>query len=218
MTSLSSLLKGGLLLPIIQAEQPAQAVAIAKAMQQGGVTAVEVVLRTAAALDCISAIRTEVPELLTGAGTILSAKDAVNAKAAGAQFLVSPASTPDLLKAMINTELALAPGVATPSEMAMALEMGLTELKFFPAHLAGGIEMLKALAGIFQQVKFCPTGGVHLNNLADFLALPNVFVAGGSWLSPKDLVLQQNWAAITELTRQSVAIAEQSRVRHSQVA
>lgn len=218
MTSLSSLLKGGLLLPIIQAEQPAQAVAIAKAMQQGGVTAVEVVLRTAAALDCISAIRTEVPELLTGAGTILSAKDAVNAKAAGAQFLVSPASTPDLLKAMINTELALAPGVATPSEMVMALEMGLTELKFFPAHLAGGIEMLKALAGIFQQVKFCPTGGVHLNNLADFLALPNVFVAGGSWLSPKDLVLQQNWAAITELTRQSVAIAEQSRVRHSQVA
>jgi len=218
MNSLSSLLKGGLLLPIIQAEQPAQAVAIAKAMQQGGVTAVEVVLRTAAALDCISAIRAEVPELLTGAGTILSAKDAVNAKAAGAQFLVSPASTPDLLKAMINTELALAPGVATPSEMAMALEMGLTELKFFPAHLAGGIDMLKALAGIFQQVKFCPTGGVHLNNLADFLALPNVFVAGGSWLSPKDLVLQQNWAAITDLTRQSVAIAEQSRVRHSQVA
>ncbi|MBU0911772.1 MAG: bifunctional 4-hydroxy-2-oxoglutarate aldolase/2-dehydro-3-deoxy-phosphogluconate aldolase [Gammaproteobacteria bacterium] len=218
MNSLSSLLKGGLLLPIIQAEQPAQAVAIAKAMQQGGVTAVEVVLRTAAALDCISAIRAEVPELLTGAGTILSAKDANNAKAAGAQFLVSPASTPDLLKAMMNTELALAPGVATPSEMAMALEMGLTELKFFPAHLAGGIEMLKALAGIFQQVKFCPTGGVQLNNLAEFLALPNVFVAGGSWLSPKDLVLQQNWAAITEITRQSVAVAEQSRVRHSQVA
>lgn len=218
MTSLSSLLKGGLLLPIIQAEQPAQAVAIAKAMQQGGVTAVEVVLRTAAALDCISAIRAEVPELLTGAGTILSAKDAINAKAAGAQFLVSPASTPELLKAMINTELALAPGVATPSEMAMALEMGLTELKFFPAHLAGGIDMLRALAGIFQQVKFCPTGGVQLNNLADFLALPNVFVTGGSWLSPKDLVQQQHWAAITELTRQSVAVAEQSRVRHSQVA
>lgn len=218
MTSLSSLLKGGLLLPIIQAEQPAQAVAIAKAMQQGGVTAVEVVLRTAAALDCISAIRAEVPELVTGAGTILSAKDATNAKAAGAQFLVSPASTPELLKAMINTELALAPGVATPSEMAMALEMGLTELKFFPAHLAGGIDMLKALAGIFQQVKFCPTGGVQLNNLADFLALPNVFVAGGSWLSPKELVQQQHWAAITELTRQSVAVAEQSRVRHSQVA
>jgi 2-dehydro-3-deoxyphosphogluconate aldolase/(4S)-4-hydroxy-2-oxoglutarate aldolase len=218
MTSLSSLLKGGLLLPIIQAEQPAQAVAVAKAMQQGGVTAVEVVLRTAAALDCISAIRAEVPELLTGAGTILSAKDANNAKAAGAQFLVSPASTPDLLKAMMNTELALAPGVATPSEMAMALELGLTELKFFPAHLAGGIEMLKALAGIFQQVKFCPTGGVHLNNLAEFLALPNVFVAGGSWLSPKDLVQQQNWAAITELTRQSVAVAEQSRVQHSRVA
>jgi 2-dehydro-3-deoxyphosphogluconate aldolase/(4S)-4-hydroxy-2-oxoglutarate aldolase len=218
MTSLSSLLKGGLLLPIIQADQPAQAVAVAKAMQQGGVTAVEVVLRTAAALDCISAIRAEVPQLLTGAGTILSAKDAINAKAAGAQFLVSPASTPDLLKAMINTELALAPGVATPSEMAMALELGLTELKFFPAHLAGGIEMLKALAGIFQQVKFCPTGGIQLSNLAAFLALPNVFVAGGSWLSPKDLVQQQNWAAITELTRQSIAVAEQSRVKHNQVA
>lgn len=218
MTSLSPLLKGGLLLPIIQAEQPEQAVAIAKAMQQGGVTAVEVVLRTAAALECISAIRAEVPQLLTGAGTILSAKDANNAKVAGAQFLVSPASTPELLKAMINTELALAPGVATPSEMAMALELGLTELKFFPAHLAGGIEMLKALSGIFQQVQFCPTGGVHLSNLADFLALPNVFVVGGSWLSPKEWVQQQNWNAITELTRQSVAVAEQSRVRHNRVA
>jgi 2-dehydro-3-deoxyphosphogluconate aldolase/(4S)-4-hydroxy-2-oxoglutarate aldolase len=218
MTSLSSLLKGGLLLPIIQAEQPQQAVAIAKAMQQGGVTAVEVVLRTAAALDCISAIRSEVPELLTGAGTILSAADARNAKAAGSQFLVSPASTPDLLKAMLATELALAPGVATPSEMAMAIEMGLTELKFFPAHLSGGVEMLKALSGIFQKVKFCPTGGVQLNTMAQFLALPNVFVVGGSWISPKDLVQQQNWEAITELTRQSVVVAEQSRVRHSQVA
>jgi 2-dehydro-3-deoxyphosphogluconate aldolase/(4S)-4-hydroxy-2-oxoglutarate aldolase len=119
---------------------------------------------------------------------------------------------------MLATELALAPGVATPSEMAMAIEMGLTELKFFPAHLSGGVEMLKALSGIFQKVKFCPTGGVQLNTMAQFLALPNVFVVGGSWISPKDLVQQQNWEAITELTRQSVVVAEQSRVRHSQVA
>jgi 2-dehydro-3-deoxyphosphogluconate aldolase/(4S)-4-hydroxy-2-oxoglutarate aldolase len=96
--------------------------------------------------------------------------------------------------------------------------MGLTELKFFPAHLSGGVEMLKALSGIFQKVKFCPTGGVQLNNMAQFLALPNVFVVGGSWISPKDLVQQQNWAAITELALLSVQQAEQSRIQQHKVA
>ncbi|MBU1311222.1 MAG: keto-deoxy-phosphogluconate aldolase, partial [Gammaproteobacteria bacterium] len=104
------------------------------------------------------------------------------------------------------------PGVATPSEIAMAYEFGLREVKFFPAHLSGGIEMLKALSGVFQQVKFCPTGGIGQHNLADFLALPNVFIAGGSWLTPTSLVKSQQWAQITELAAQATRIANQLKV------
>lgn len=209
MTALSSLLQGPALLPIIQADTPAQAVHIATAMQQGGISAVEVVLRTSAALDAISAIRQQCPQLLVGAGTVLSKADAENCKNAGAQFLVSPASTPTLLQAMMDTGLAMAPGVSTSSEVAMALEMGLTELKFFPAHLSGGTEMLKALSGIYQQVRFCPTGGIGQHNLADYLALSNVFVVGGSWISPAALVKAGQWQEITTLASAAVTVANQ---------
>lgn len=208
---LSSVVKGPALLPIIQADTPDEAVAIAKAMADGGIGSVEVVLRTRQALAAITAIRSALPDLLVGAGTILSADDANACKAAGAQFLVSPASTPALLEAMINTGLPLAPGVATPSEIALAYEYGLREVKFFPAHLSGGIEMLKALSGVFQQVKFCPTGGIGQHNLAEFLALPNVFVAGGSWISPAAMVKAQQWGQITALAAQATAIANTTK-------
>lgn len=206
---LSSVVKGPALLPIIQADTPEEAVAIAKALADGGIGSVEVVLRTRQALAAIRAIRAELPELLVGAGTVLSADDANACKDAGAQFLVSPASTPKLLEAMIATGLPLAPGVATPSEIALAYEYGLREVKFFPAHLSGGIEMLKALSGVFQQVRFCPTGGIGQHNLADFLALPNVFVAGGSWLTPATLVKNKQWQQISELAAAATAIAKQ---------
>lgn len=208
---LSSVVKGPALLPIIQADTPDEAVSIAKAMADGGIGSVEVVLRTRQALAAITAIRSALPDLLVGAGTILSADDANACNAAGAQFLVSPASTPALLEAMINTGLPLAPGVATPSEIALAYEYGLREVKFFPAHLSGGIEMLKALSGVFQQVKFCPTGGIGQHNLAEFLALPNVFVAGGSWISPAAMVKAQQWGRITELAAQATAIANTTK-------
>ncbi|MGP9801846.1 bifunctional 4-hydroxy-2-oxoglutarate aldolase/2-dehydro-3-deoxy-phosphogluconate aldolase [Rheinheimera sp. NSM] len=206
---LSSVIRGPALLPIIQADTPHEAVAIAKALADGGVGSVEVVLRTRQALAAITAIRTALPDLLVGAGTILSAADANACKDAGAQFLVSPASTPKLLEAMIDTGLPLAPGVATPSEIAMAYEYGLREVKFFPAHLSGGIEMLKALSGVFQQVKFCPTGGIGQHNLAEFLALKNVFVVGGSWLTPANLVKAQQWSQITALAAEATATARQ---------
>ncbi|MDX3772966.1 bifunctional 4-hydroxy-2-oxoglutarate aldolase/2-dehydro-3-deoxy-phosphogluconate aldolase [Chromatiaceae bacterium AAb-1] len=209
MSALSAIIKGPALLPIIQAETPEEAVAIAGALRDGGIGSVEVVLRTRQALAGITAIRNAFPDLLVGAGTILSAADANAAKEAGSQFLVSPASTPALLEAMINTGLPLAPGVATPSEIAMACEFGLREVKFFPAHLSGGIEMLKALSGVFQQVRFCPTGGIGQNNLADFLSLKNVFVAGGSWLSPASLVKARAWSDISALAAEAVTIARQ---------
>ncbi len=209
MSALSTILQGPALLPIIQADTPTEAVAIANAMYRGGIGSVEVVLRTVKALDCISAIRMHIPQLLVGAGTILSKADAQAAKNAGAQFLVSPASTPKLLQAMLDTDLPLAPGVSTPSEIALAIEMGLTELKFFPANLSGGSAMLKALSGIFQQVRFCPTGGISQQNLSEYLALKNVFVVGGSWVSPAKAVAEQDWALITELSRQATALALQ---------
>lgn len=209
MSALSHVLQGPALLPIIQAEVPSTAVAIARAMQQGGIGSVEVVLRTPKALDCISAIRSALPELLVGAGTILSAADAQAAKDAGAQFLVSPASTPKLLQAMLDTGLALAPGVSTPSEIALALEMGIHELKFFPANLSGGSTMLKALSSIFQQVRFCPTGGISQQNLAEYLALPNVFVVGGSWISLGSAIASGDWAQITALSQQACSLARQ---------
>ena len=208
-TTLSSVIKGPALLPIIQADTPHEAVAIAKALADGGIGSVEVVLRTRQALAAITAIRTALPDLLVGAGTVLSAADANACKAAGAQFLVSPASTAKLLGAMLASGLPFVPGVATPSEIAMAQEYGLREVKFFPAHLSGGIEMLKALSGVFQQMKFCPTGGIGQHNLADFLVLPNVFVAGGSWLTPASMVQTQQWSQITALAAAATAIARQ---------
>lgn len=209
MSALSKVLQGPALLPIIQAETPTEAVAIAKAMYAGGISSVEVVLRTAKALDCISAIRAQLPDLLVGAGTILSKADAQAAKDAGSQFLVSPASTPKLLQAMLDTALPLAPGVSTPSEIALAVEMGINEVKFFPANLSGGTPMLKALSGIFQQVRFCPTGGISQQNLAEYLSLSNVFVVGGSWVSPAKAVAEKDWALITELSRQASVLALQ---------
>ncbi len=207
MKALSTLLNGSPLLPIIQTEQPEQAVAIAAAMRDGGVKAVEVVLRTPKALDAISAIRAALPDLLVGAGTVLNAEQAQACSWAGAQFLVSPAATTKLLEAMLATGLPLAPGVQTVTEMANVHEMGLTELKFFPAHLSGGPGLLSAVRTILPKVQFCPTGGIGINNLADYLALPNVFVVGGSWLTPAAALLSGDYDTIRQLTAQSLQIA-----------
>lgn len=207
MKALSTLLNGSPLLPIIQTEQPEQAVAIAAAMRDGGVKAVEVVLRTPKALDAISAIRAALPDLLVGAGTVLNAEQAQACSWAGAQFLVSPAATTKLLEAMLATGLPLAPGVQTVTEMANVHEMGLTELKFFPAHLSGGPGLLSAVRTILPKVQFCPTGGIGINNLADYLALPNVFVVGGSWLTPAAALRSGDYDTIRQLTAQSLQIA-----------
>lgn len=221
MTSLASLLAGSPLLPIIQTAEAADAVAIAKAMQAAGIRAVEVVLRTPSAVDSIRAIKQQCPGLLVGAGTILSAEQASACQAAGAEFLVSPASPEPLLRAMMATGLPLAPGVSTATEMAAAAALGLTELKFFPAHLSGGSAMLQAVQSIYPQVKFCPTGGIGLNNLAEYLALPNVFVVGGSWLTPKPagraLQSEAYLSAVYDQCLHSLAVAAdlQSDLRQS---
>src|SRR5450830_1068830 len=188
-------------IPVIVLNDVAHAVPMARALVAGGIRMLEVTLRTAQALACIEAIAKQVPEAVVGAGTVRTKADAQAAAMAGARFAVSPGYTPAVGQACRDVGLALLPGVATGSEIMQALEAGFTELKFFPALQAGGPAMLKAWSGPFFDVKFCPTGGVTLQNAPDLLALPNVLCVGGSWLVPADALAQGDWARITQLAR-----------------
>jgi 2-dehydro-3-deoxyphosphogluconate aldolase/(4S)-4-hydroxy-2-oxoglutarate aldolase len=193
-------------IPVIVLNDVAHAVPLARALLAGGIRMLEVTLRTAQALPCIEAIARAVPEAVVGAGTVRSRADAQAAAMAGARFAVSPGYTPALGQACRDVGLALLPGVATGSEIMMAQEDGLTELKFFPAMQAGGPALLKAWSGPFTDVRFCPTGGVTLQNASDFLALSNVVCVGGSWLVPSDALAQGDWARITDLARATHAL------------
>ncbi|HSI49243.1 MAG TPA: bifunctional 4-hydroxy-2-oxoglutarate aldolase/2-dehydro-3-deoxy-phosphogluconate aldolase [Ideonella sp.] len=197
----------GPVIPVIVIDNLADAVPLAQALVAGGVKVLEVTLRTPVALQAIEAMVKAVPGAIVGAGTIRSADDARAAKAAGAVFGVSPGYTPEVGAACRELALPLLPGVATASEVMMAQADGLRFLKFFPATAAGGIPMLKALAGPFPDVVFCPTGGISLQTAPDFLALPNVKVCGGSWLTPADAVKAGDWARITRLAQEASALA-----------
>ena len=194
-------------IPVIVLNDPTHAVPLARALVAGGIRMLEVTLRTKVALACIEAIAREVPEAVIGAGTVRSAADAQAAAMAGARFAVSPGYTHAVGKACHDLGLALLPGVATGSEIMMAQEDGYTALKFFPALQAGGAAMLKAWHGPFNDVKFCPTGGVTAQNAREFLALPNVACVGGSWLTPADALAAQDWARVTRLASEAAALS-----------
>ncbi len=193
-------------IPVIVLSDVAHAVPMARALVEGGIRMLEVTLRTPQALACIEAIAKAVPEAVVGAGTVRSKADAQAAANAGARFAVSPGYTSALGAACRELGLPLLPGVATGGEIMAAQEDGFSALKFFPAIQAGGCAMLKAWSGPFFDVKFCPTGGISLQNAADFLALPNVLCVGGSWLVPPDAMAQGDWARITTLAREAVAL------------
>ena len=193
-------------IPVIVLSDVAHAVPMARALVAGGIRMLEVTLRTPQALACMEAIAKEVPEAVVGAGTVRSAADAAAAAKAGAQFAVSPGYTRTVGQACRDQGLSLLPGVATGSEIMMAQEDGYTELKFFPALQAGGPAMLKAWAGPFFDVKFCPTGGVTPQNARELLALPNVACVGGSWLVPGDALAQGDWARIEALAREATQL------------
>ena len=197
--------------PLIQADEAGVAVKIAQALVDGGLTVVEVVMRTDAALQCLQAIATDVPGAVAGAGTVLGGAQARAAADAGARFLVSPGLHEDVVAAAFKRGLPLYPGVATATEAQRAWNMGLRLLKFFPAAQAGGIPMIRALASVFRDLRFMPTGGVSAANLADYLAIPQVFACGGSWLTPADAIDGGDFRAITELARKAVAIARSAR-------
>ena len=194
-------------IPVIVLSDVAHAVPLARALVAGGIRMLEVTLRTPQALQCIEAIARDVPDAVAGAGTIRSAADAQASVLAGAKFGVSPGYTSAVGKACRELGLPLLPGVATGSEIMMAQEDGYQQLKFFPAMQAGGLAMLKAWQGPFGDVTFCPTGGVHAGNAAEFLALSNVACVGGSWIVPTDAIQQGDWARIEQLAREATQLA-----------
>lgn len=196
----------GPVIPVIVLEREADAVPLARALVEGGVRVLEVTLRTPAALACISAIARAVPQAVVGAGTVRSAADARAARDAGAAFAVSPGYTAEVGAACRELALPLLPGVATASEVMGASADGHRFLKFFPATAAGGLPMLKALAGPFADIAFCPTGGITAESAPQFLALPNVRVVGGSWLTPADALAAGDWSRITALARAAAAL------------
>ncbi|MFJ6988689.1 MULTISPECIES: bifunctional 4-hydroxy-2-oxoglutarate aldolase/2-dehydro-3-deoxy-phosphogluconate aldolase [unclassified Streptomyces] len=188
-------------LPVVVVADAADAVPLARALVAGGLPAIEVTLRTPAALDAVRAIAAAVPEAVVGAGTVLTPGQVAECRAAGARFLVSPGWTDTLLAALRGSGLPFLPGVSTASEVVALLERGVREMKFFPARAAGGTAYLRSLAGPLPQARFCPTGGIGADDAAEYLALPNVGCVGGSWMVPPEAVAARDWARVEELAR-----------------
>jgi 2-dehydro-3-deoxyphosphogluconate aldolase/(4S)-4-hydroxy-2-oxoglutarate aldolase len=197
-------------IPVIVLDDARHAVPLARACVAGGVALLEVTLRTRAGLDAIRRIAAEVPDAVVGAGTVVARSDVARVAAAGARFVVMPGFDRSIAAAARDAGLPPMPGVMTPSEVMAALGEGLSFLKFFPAQAAGGVSMLRALAGPFPNVAFCPTGGIDARTATDYLALPNVFAVGGSWMTPAAAIARQDWAAVTTLARAAASLPRAS--------
>lgn len=206
MNSLLQLADHGPVIPVIVVDDLAHAVPLAEALVEGGVRVLEVTLRTPVALQAIEAMARAVPAAIVGAGTLRTAADAQAVKDAGAAFAVSPGFTESLSAACRERGLPLLPGVSSASEVMRASDAGHRFLKLFPATAVGGVGLLKGLAGPFPDIAFCPTGGITPETAPQFLALPNVKVCGGSWLTPKDALQAGDWARITRLAREASAL------------
>ncbi len=193
--------------PLVQATDPEVAVQTANALAAGGITIVEVVFRTAEALQCLTAVARKCEDIIVGAGTVLDVTQAEAAIEAGARFIVSPGLDEAVVKLAIAKRVDVFPGVSTATEALRAWNLGLRTVKFFPAGLAGGPAMIKALGSVFATMQFMPTGGVSAANLADYLALPSVIACGGSWLTPKDSVVAGDFEKITNLAIEALEIA-----------
>jgi 2-dehydro-3-deoxyphosphogluconate aldolase/(4S)-4-hydroxy-2-oxoglutarate aldolase len=190
-------------IPVLTIERVADAVPLARALAAGGLPVIEVTLRTQAALDAARAIAAEVPEAVLGIGTVTEAPDIRLALAAGARFLVSPGTPPDLAAALAKAPVPALPGCATVSEAMALAAHGFSVVKFFPAEAAGGAAFLKSIAAPLPNLKFCPTGGIDLRNAQAYLALPNVVAIGGSWVAPKEAIEAGDFSRITALAREA---------------
>jgi 2-dehydro-3-deoxyphosphogluconate aldolase/(4S)-4-hydroxy-2-oxoglutarate aldolase len=207
MADASDVLRISPVIPVVTIEDPQDAVPLARALADGGVKIIELTLRTDSALTSLKLIAEEVPEILVGAGTILTPGQADAAVSAGAQFLVSPGVTPGLLSHMLTLDVPVLPGVATVGEVMAVLESGLDTMKFFPAGPAGGPAYLAAIGAPIPHVRFCPTGGISLATAPDYLKLRNVSCVGGSWLTPAAAVAAKDWDAVTSLAREAATLS-----------
>ncbi|MFD7920585.1 bifunctional 4-hydroxy-2-oxoglutarate aldolase/2-dehydro-3-deoxy-phosphogluconate aldolase [Streptomyces sp. NPDC059740] len=193
-------------IPVVVLEDAADAVPLTRALVAGGLPAIEVTLRTAAALPAIERIAAEVPDAVVGAGTVLTPEDVTACVEAGSRFLVSPGWSPRLLAALQGSGVPFLPGVSTTSEVVTLLEAGVREMKFFPAEAAGGAAYLKSLASPLPQARFCPTGGVTAASAPSYLALPNVGCVGGTWMLPADALAARDWDRVEKLAREASAL------------
>jgi 2-dehydro-3-deoxyphosphogluconate aldolase/(4S)-4-hydroxy-2-oxoglutarate aldolase len=197
--------------PLVAPTDAETGIRTAQALVDGGLTVIEVVLRTPAAIDCLGEIAQAVPDAIVGAGTVLGEEQAAAVLDRGARFLVLPGLYEPVVRMAHDAGVPVFPGVATASEAQQAWNLGLRALKFFPASLAGGTAMIRALGAVFRDVNFMPTGGVSAANLAEYLALPNVLACGGSWLTPADAIAAGRYEDVTALARAAVAIASAAR-------
>lgn len=206
-------LKSAGIIPVIVIENEEQAVPLAQALVKGGLPVLEVTFRTKAAAGAIARIKAEVPGAIVGAGTLLTPEMVKAAKAAGAEFGVAPGFDPAVVQAAKDADLQFCPGIATASELSQALTAGAKMVKFFPAEAAGGVKMIKNFLGafLFTGVKFMPTGGVNLSNVADYLAVPEIICCGGTWIVPKDALAKGDWAAIEKLASDATALVKSMR-------
>ncbi|GAA8310767.1 bifunctional 4-hydroxy-2-oxoglutarate aldolase/2-dehydro-3-deoxy-phosphogluconate aldolase [Helicobacter pylori] len=194
------------IVPVVVIENIKDAVPLAQSLIEGGIPIIEVTLRSSCALEAIELIAKNVPKMRVGTGTILNLTQLEQAQNKGAEFLISPGLTIKLLEHAKKKDMPLIPGVSSSSEVMQALELGYNALKFFPAEYCGGVKLLNAFNGPFKGVKFCPTGGVSVDNMRSYLALENVVCVGGSWLTPKDLVQNKEWDKITEICKRALAL------------
>ena len=192
-------------MPVIVLDSVPDAVPVAEALYKGGITAVEITLRTPVALECIKEIKQACPHLIVGAGTLVNERNVEQVAEVGVDFAVSPGMTEALVKKALECGVKLLPGVATCSEILQGMELGLSCFKLFPATAVAGLPLLKSINGPLPQVTFCPTGGLTVDDFTDYLALPNVACVGGSWLVPKAAVDAKNWQAITDIAAKTMA-------------
>jgi len=197
--------------PVVAIENAADAPKLGKALDAGGLPCAEITFRTAAAPDAIRLMAEECPDVLVGAGTVLTVEQAQSAVANGAKFIVTPGFDDEVVDWCVTNQVPITPGVMTPTEINMALNKGLSVLKFFPAEAAGGIKTLRAVGGPYRDVKFIPTGGISPDNLHDYLALPSVLACGGSWLVKKALISGGEFDSITRLAKEAVEIVKEVR-------
>ncbi len=202
------------IVPVIAIDDASKAVPLAKALVAGGLCAAEVTFRTEAAADAIKAIVKEVPQMIVGAGTVLTKEQADRAIEAGVSFIVSPGFNPEITKYVLEKGVCMMPGTATAGEMEQAMALGLEAVKFFPAEQNGGIKMLKALAGPYKNLMWMPTGGINTDNLVDYMTFPQILACGGTWMVKKDLIEGEKWDEITAICKAAVKNMLGLELRH----